>query len=55
MAYRRNYWGKNIDCKNMINSFDFVILSPKHGKKVTVEVEGCKVLTKATLKTGKLK
>ena len=38
----------------MINSFDFVILS-ETWKKVTVEVEGCKVLTTATLKTGKLK
>ena len=43
---------QNLDCKNMINSFDFVILS-ETWKKVTVEVNGYKIVTTDTLKTGK--
>ena len=36
----------------MINSFDYVILS-ETWKKVTVEVNGYKIVTTDTLKTGK--
>lgn len=43
---------QNLDCKNMINSFDFVILS-ETWKKVTVEVNGYEIVTTDTLKTGK--
>ena len=43
---------RNTDCLSMINSFDFIILS-ETWKRVSVDVEGFKIVTTSTLKTRK--
>ena len=43
---------RNTDCLSMINSFDFIILSETR-KRVSVDVEGFKIVTTSTLKTRK--
>ena len=43
---------RNTDCLSMINSFDFIILS-ETWKRVSVDVEGFKIMTTSTLKTRK--
>ena len=43
---------QNTDCLNMINDFDFIILS-ETWKSANVEVEGFKIVTSSTSKTGK--
>ena len=43
---------RNTDCLSIINSFDFIILF-ETWKRVSVDVEGFKIVTTSTLKTRK--
>ena len=43
---------QNTDCLDMINNFDFIILS-ETWKRGNVDVEGFKIVTSSTSKTGK--
>ena len=43
---------QNYDCRNMINNFDFIILS-ETWKKSNIQIEGFKTVVTNTMKTGK--